>query len=228
VRVELPSAAPARFRSQSRALILAAALALINGPVFAQSSSGNMTGANSAMPPAQLPQPGTGVKGAPGAARQSAGPVGIPLGAAELPAPGESAVISVNDAGALRILPSTAGPSPIRSIAPIGGTGIPLGSIQIGNPGIGPLLNPESTSSTNSCTTPGILVRPPLFDPRSTLTAGIIYTVPVCGQASQTGGGATAQIMFRSARGRSGIPLGATELNNPGLSPIPAGRTPRP
>jgi hypothetical protein len=220
-----------------RSLIVAAVGLMFNcSLVFAQSSGGvGTTGAVGTVPPSTLPSLGLGGSTAVGSATTSVGPSGIPLGATELNMPGESPVTSASQTGGVSSLlgaqPGIRQPSPFSALigSSASATGIPLGAMGIANGGVSPSLNPSSLSSTGGCTGAGggLIYRTgsyPLFDggglnhvkPYSALATG-------CGQTTPSGGTG-----YRPASGRAGIPLGATELTNPGLGPTPQLMLPNP
>jgi hypothetical protein len=122
-------------------------------------------------------------------------PTGIPLGATALATPGVSSGFSNG------VALSTACSSP------------GLASAMTGTPGSTPLFDNSGVGIMNGSTQPG--------------SAAPIATT--CGQASATGSATTSQSSTStpatSQLGVPTIPMGSTELSNPGLSPAPCPAT---
>jgi hypothetical protein len=101
----------------------------------------------------------------------------------------------------------------------VGPVGIPLGATELATPGISP---PPATTGCSVAGTPGVPPATALFD-----GGGMAGAVPTgCAQGPGTTGavpnspGSMATPPALSA-GRANIPLGSTEIANPGLSPMP-------
>jgi hypothetical protein len=166
--------------------------------------------------------------------RSAIGPAGVPLGAMELHTPGESPVmpgLPLNMRAHLLQNNASQGSS-------IGPAGIPLGASAIGNIGLSPPapVGPGSLTlapgGSEACSISGASGSAAPFDggglsgmTGSSGTTGL--TCPGSSKTSQESLSAerSGAVLYRPTgpSGRSaGIALGATELQNSGLSPAPA------
>lgn len=106
------------------------------------------------------------------------------------------------------------------SSPPVGAVGIPLGATELALPGIAP--PPVTGSIGNGCSSTGgttTSIGSTSFDGGGMAATGSIGCM-------QTGSGSTGSSMpslglAAGQTGTAGIPLGSTELANPGLSPLP-------
>jgi hypothetical protein len=166
--------------------------------------------------------------------RSVIGPAGIPLGATELHTPGESPVmpgLPLNMTA--HLLPNNA--SQGTSVGP---AGIPLGATALGNLGVSPPAPVGVGSLTlmpggsEACSISGASSSTPLFDGGG--LSGTTGSLGASGSACPTSSMTTSEslatersgaVLYRPTgpSGRSaGIAMGATELQNSGLSPAPA------
>ncbi len=88
--------------------------------------------------------------------------------------------------------------------------GIPLGSTEIATPGVSPVFPSQSTGTVTCGGSGGTSSSTPLFDGgvsgNTTLSCADSQNIP-------------SSLPAASTAGRTGIPLGATELGNAGISP---------
>jgi len=114
---------------------------------------------------------------------------------------------------------TTSRPLDLRAGSSVPRMGIPLGSVEITTPGISPItpLSNAPTRSTSDCSDAGARSSP-LFD-------GGGFSV---GRSMTCGPRAPSSVPGQVGTGvkRAGIPLGSTELGDPGLSSAPATTAP--
>lgn len=108
----------------------------------------------------------------------------------------------------------------MNSSPPVGAVGIPLGATELAVPGIAP--PPVTGSLGNGCGATGgttTSTESTSFDGGGMAATGSIG----CMQSGSGGTGASMPSLGLTAgqTGPAGIPLGSTELGNPGLSPLP-------
>lgn len=105
------------------------------------------------------------------------------------------------------------------SSPPVGAVGIPLGATELAVPGIAP--PPVTGSIGNGCSATGgttTSMGSTSFDGGGMATTGSIG----CMQGGSTTGSSMPSLGLAAGQtGQAGIPLGSTELGNPGLSPLP-------
>ncbi len=117
-------------------------------------------------------------------------------------------------------------------------TGIPLGAAPLATPGVTSGTS-NGVASTTACSSPGVGAMTgtsgstALFDNSgvgimtgATLPGSAGPVTTTCGLASATGGATSLQSSASTpATSKPGIPMGSTELSNPGLSPAPCPAT---
>lgn len=105
------------------------------------------------------------------------------------------------------------------SSPPVGAVGIPLGATELAVPGIAP--PPVTGSIGNGCSATGGITMSTgnmSFDGGGMAATGSIG----CTQSGNTTGSSMPSLGLSAGQtGQAGIPLGSTELSNPGLSPLP-------
>ena len=109
-------------------------------------------------------------------------------------------------------------PLVIGSGAPVGPVGIPLGATEMATPGISPALPSTGVCSTGAPTSQTSTTA--LFDGGGMAGA----TSSGCAGAASAAPSTPAPSM--SQVGRAGIPMGSTEMGDPGTSPAPPVTTP--
>jgi len=99
---------------------------------------------------------------------------------------------------------------------PVGPVGIPFGATSLSPGGLSPApFDPTASNNPCSSTLP------------SGLSSGAMNSAVGCGTAPPSGtGSGTSSVGAATPVGSSGIPLGATELDNAGLSPVITSPTP--
>jgi hypothetical protein len=102
--------------------------------------------------------------------------------------------------------------------APVGPVGIPLGATEMATPGISPALPSTGVCSTGGPTSQTSTTT--LFDGGGMAGA----TSSGCAGAASAAPSTPAPLM--SQVGRAGIPMGSTEMGDPGTSPAPPVTTP--
>jgi hypothetical protein len=118
---------------------------------------------------------------------------------------------------------SATSPLAMGSGSPVGPTGIPLGSTEMAAPGTSPAapstMGCSSTGGSMSQTTTALFDGGGMAGATSSACAG----TGGMGNGGAGAGNAGSSMPPLSAlqSGRANIPMGATEINNPGLSPLP-------
>ena len=107
---------------------------------------------------------------------------------------------------------SATSPLAIGSGSPVAPTGILLGATEMTAPGISPA--PSSTMSCSSAGGPTSQTATALFD-----GGGMAATSSACAGTGNAASSMPAPSTLRA--GRAGIPLGSTEMDSQGLSPLP-------
>jgi hypothetical protein len=107
---------------------------------------------------------------------------------------------------------SATSPLAIGSGSPVAPAGIPLGATEMTAPGTSPA--PSSTMSCSSAAGPTSQTATALFD-----GGGMAAASSACVGTGSAASSMPAPSTLRA--GRAGIPLGSTEMDSPGLSPLP-------
>jgi hypothetical protein len=123
---------------------------------------------------------------------------------------------------------SATSPLAIGSGSPVAPTGIPLGSTEMAAPGTSPAppstMNCSSMGGSTSQTTTALFDGGGMAGATSSTCAGTggLGTGGMGTGGSATGSaGSSMPTLSTLQAGRANIPMGSTEINNPGLSPLP-------
>jgi len=159
-------------------------------------------------------------------AATSVGPAGVPFGSTELPTAGESPVLAPLGTA----LPSLAVgqlPFVIAGSGSTRGAGIPLGAAELGNNGLSPVPSATMSQGGSASNCPNVAggsssaaLPSRLFDGGASGNPSALSTSGCAGVSSSVPGSSGLSQIYKPLAGRSGIPLGASELPNNGISGI--------
>lgn len=125
---------------------------------------------------------------------------------------------------------ASSAPAGMGTTSPLGGpagspvqpTGIPMGATELATPGLSPIVSPSPFGLTSSPTS-GNSVCVSVLSSTSQTSAALFDGGMAAGGPSTcaaTTGTASGSAITTSPIGRSGVPLGSTEIANAGLSPM--------
>jgi hypothetical protein len=158
-------------------------------------------------------------------AATSLGPAGVPLGSTELPTAGESPVLAPLGTA----LPSLGvGQLPFGIAGSTRSAGIPLGAAELGNNGLSPVPSATMSQGGSASNCPNMAggsssaaLPSRLFDGGARSGNPSTLSTSACaGVSSSVPGSSEIAQIYKPLAGRSGIPLGASELPNNGISGI--------